>query len=109
MSLSQQKRQKTRESWFRSKKHRSAPTEKKWQAFLTLCEGDNDDVDDDGHFDSLQDLIEEAEALIAEPSIGEKGVNDDKELPDTVQHFSHTFFNTALFVKAASPPGHDVL
>ncbi|EXU94591.1 hypothetical protein X797_012339 [Metarhizium robertsii] len=104
---SDKERQQARENWFRSRKHQTTPTEKKWQAFVALCEDQGKDVEDDdaGKFDSFEELINEAEALVAEERTKEEDLNP----PGIFQHFTSSLVNTSFFTKAPTPRSEDVL
>jgi hypothetical protein len=104
---SDKERQQARENWFRSRKHQTTPTEKKWQAFVALCEDQGKDVEDDdaGKFDSFEELINEAEALVAEEQTKEEDLNP----PGIFQHFTSSLVNTSFFTKAPTPRSEDVL
>ncbi|KID80949.1 hypothetical protein MGU_11643 [Metarhizium guizhouense ARSEF 977] len=97
---SEKEQQQAKDNWYRSRKHRIAPTEKKWQAFITLCEGEDKGKDDDGCFDAFEDLINEAEALVTE---------DAEDVTGTSQHFISNLMSTSFFTKASMPNVDDVL
>ncbi|KAK9444007.1 polyprotein [Metarhizium brunneum] len=99
---SNKEQQQAKDDWFSSRGHRTPPTDKKWQTFITFCEGDIKDNsgDDNSRRDSLSELIDESEALVTD---------DIEDVTATSQHFTSDLTSTAFFTKTSTPNATDIL
>ncbi|KID81309.1 Ribonuclease H-like protein [Metarhizium guizhouense ARSEF 977] len=99
---SNKEQQQAKDDWFSSRRHRTPPTDKKWQTFITFCEGDSKDNsgDDNSRRDSLSELIDESEALVTDYI---------EDVTATSQHFTSDLTSTTFFTKTSTPNATDIL